>query len=71
MAGGAEGGCRWCPAFVCGLAHSCGAAWPARLQVLMAVDKDEKGDTHAHQLMGVGYVPLTRPGEMEDGAWSR
>lgn len=36
-------------------------------QVLMAVDKDEKGAIKAQQLMNVGYVPLTRPSEMEDG----
>eukprot|EP00877_Chromochloris_zofingiensis_P014229 jgi/Chrzof1/905/Cz01g33030.t1 len=36
-------------------------------QVLMTVDKDEKGDVDMHRLMEVGYVPLTRPSEMEDG----
>lgn len=36
-------------------------------QVLTVVDKAANGDVTTHELMHVGYVPLTRPGEMEDG----
>jgi hypothetical protein len=36
-------------------------------QVLTAVDKDMSGAVSTQQLMDVGYVPLTRPSEMEDG----
>eukprot|EP00775_Hariotina_reticulata_P012682 gene12682-12811_t len=36
-------------------------------QVLTAVDKDMTGAVTTQQLMDVGYVPLTRPSEMEDG----
>jgi protein-L-isoaspartate(D-aspartate) O-methyltransferase len=36
-------------------------------QVLMAVDKDLDGSVRSEALMDVGYVPLTRPSELEDG----
>jgi protein-L-isoaspartate(D-aspartate) O-methyltransferase len=36
-------------------------------QVLMAVDKDANGAITTQALMDVGYVPLTRPSEYEDG----
>jgi protein-L-isoaspartate(D-aspartate) O-methyltransferase len=36
-------------------------------QVLMAVDKDLDGTVRSEALMDVGYVPLTRPSELEDG----
>lgn len=36
-------------------------------QVLMSVDKDMAGNISTHELMDVGYVPLTRPSELEDG----
>lgn len=39
----------------------------AVLQVLMAVDKDMNGNVKTQALMDVGYVPLTRPSEYEDG----
>ena len=32
-------------------------------QVLQAVDKDAEGRVKKHNLMGVRYVPLTKPGE--------
>lgn len=47
------------------------AAVPACSQVLMAVDKDAAGAVSTHALMDVGYVPLTRPSELEDGALPR
>ncbi|KAF8067254.1 pcmt [Scenedesmus sp. PABB004] len=37
-------------------------------QVLMAVDKDAEGHVTSEALMDVGYVPLTRPSDYEDGA---
>ncbi|WIA12909.1 hypothetical protein OEZ85_006527 [Tetradesmus obliquus] len=37
-------------------------------QVLMAVDKDASGHVTTQALMDVGYVPLTRPSEYEDGS---
>uniref|UniRef100_A0A383WIY6 protein-L-isoaspartate(D-aspartate) O-methyltransferase n=1 Tax=Tetradesmus obliquus TaxID=3088 RepID=A0A383WIY6_TETOB len=37
-------------------------------QVLMAVDKDAAGHVTTQALMDVGYVPLTRPSEYEDGS---
>jgi len=33
----------------------------------MAVDKDMSGHVTTEALMDVGYVPLTRPSELEDG----
>jgi protein-L-isoaspartate(D-aspartate) O-methyltransferase len=36
-------------------------------QVLMAVSKDVDGVVTSEALMDVGYVPLTRPSEFEDG----
>jgi hypothetical protein len=33
----------------------------------MAVDKDAEGRVTTEALMDVGYVPLTRPSELEDG----
>jgi hypothetical protein len=35
--------------------------------VLMSVDKDANGSVTTQALMDVGYVPLTRPSEYEDG----
>jgi protein-L-isoaspartate O-methyltransferase len=37
------------------------------MHVLMAVDKDLDGTVRTEALMDVGYVPLTRPSELEDG----
>lgn len=36
-------------------------------QVLTTVDKDAEGGVRTEGLMDVGYVPLTRPSELEDG----
>lgn len=36
-------------------------------QVLTVVDKAPDGSVTRQELMHVGYVPLTRPSEMEDG----
>lgn len=37
------------------------------MQVLMSVDKGLDGAVTSHALMDVGYVPLTRPSEFENG----
>jgi hypothetical protein len=34
---------------------------------LTVVDKARDGTVTTRPMMAVGYVPLTRPGEMEDG----
>ncbi|GBF98477.1 hypothetical protein Rsub_11687 [Raphidocelis subcapitata] len=39
-------------------------------QVLTVVDKAADGSVSSREMMHVGYVPLTRPSEMEDG-WRR
>lgn len=47
----------------------CAHAWSSfshTLQVLTVVDKDLSGRLTMQQVMGVQYVPLTRPTEMED-----
>ena len=36
-------------------------------QVLTIIDKGADGSVTQRPLMNVGYVPLTRPGEMQDG----
>jgi hypothetical protein len=36
-------------------------------QVLTVVDRDMAGQLHSEALMDVGYVPLTRPADYEDG----
>ncbi len=54
--------------WVAGLDHgavACNCA--VQLQVLMAVSKDVDGVVTSEALMDVGYVPLTRPSEFEDG----
>ena len=35
-------------------------------QVMQVVDKDQSGHAKKHNLMGVRYVPLTKPGEEEE-----
>lgn len=40
---------------------------PLQRQVLTVVDKAPDGSVTRQELMHVGYVPLTRPSEMEDG----
>jgi protein-L-isoaspartate O-methyltransferase len=40
---------------------------PRPRQVLTVVDKAADGSVTRRELMHVGYVPLTRPSEMEDG----
>ncbi|KAG1676550.1 hypothetical protein FOA52_000093 [Chlamydomonas sp. UWO 241] len=42
-----------------------GARWQS--QELMVVDRDADGKLTSYSTMGVTYVPLTRPTEMEDG----
>lgn len=41
--------------------------YAVQLQVLMAVSKDADGSVTSEALMDVGYVPLTRPSEFENG----
>ena len=40
---------------------------PCLRQSLMVVDKDRQGHVKTKSLMGVRYVPLTHPSEMDDG----
>ena len=40
---------------------------PSLQQSLVVVDKDSEGQVKTKSLMGVRYVPLTPPTEMDDG----